>query len=107
MRFALPPVVFLVAACSPGLGPVVPGTEVERKMISLLEKFDRWDDDGDGALDPTELAAGLRGTGHRPDRVLAFYDTDRNGRVSIREAQAGYHRADEAERLIQQRLQGR
>ena len=68
----------LAASCSPGLGPVVPGTEVERKMIALLEKFDRWDDNGDGQLDRSELADGLKGTDHSPDRVIAFYDTDRN-----------------------------
>lgn len=97
----------LAASCSPGLGPVVPGTEVERKMIALLEKFDRWDDNGDGQLDRSELADGLKGTDHSPDRVIAFYDTDRNGRVSIREAQAGYRRSGEAEEMIRQRRQAR
>ena len=97
----------LAASCSPGLGPVVPGTEVERKMIALLEKFDRWDDNGDGQLDRSELADGLKGTDHSPERVIAFYDADRNGRVSIREAQAGYRRAGEAEEIIRQRRQAR
>jgi hypothetical protein len=90
----------LAGSCSPGLGPVVPETPVERKMIGLLQKFDRWDDDGDGELDHAELDAGLKGTEHKPERVIAFYDTDGNGRVSLREAQAGYARSGEAEKQI-------
>lgn len=91
------------AACSSGPGPVVPQTPVERKMIGLLEKFDRWDDNGDGELDRAELAAGLAGTEHRPEGVIAFYDTNRNGKVSLREAQAGYARSAEAESIVRQR----
>jgi Ca2+-binding EF-hand superfamily protein len=72
-------------------------------MIGLLEKFDRWDDNGDGELDRTELAAGLVGTEHRPEGVIEFYDTNRNGRVSLREAQAGYQRSAEAEAIVRQR----
>ncbi len=72
-------------------------------MIGLLEKFDRWDDNGDGELDRAELAAGLKGAEHTPDGVVSFYDTDGNGRVSLREAQAGYKRSAEAEEIIRQR----
>jgi hypothetical protein len=103
MKIRLLPFVFaaaLAGSCSPGLGPVVPKTPVERKMIGLLEKFDRWDDNGDGQLDQAELDAGLKGTEHKAERVIAFYDTDGNDRVSLREAQAGYHRAAEAEEKI-------
>ena len=103
MKIRLLPFVFVVAlagSCSPGLGPVVPKTPVERKMIGLLEKFDRWDDNGDGQLDQAELDAGLKGTEHKAERVIAFYDTDGNERVSLREAQAGYARSGEAEKQI-------
>ena len=72
-------------------------------MLGLLEKFDRWDDNGDGELDAAELAAGLAGSDHQPANVIAFYDTDGNRRISLREAQAGYHRADDAERRIRER----
>lgn len=72
-------------------------------MIGLLEKFDRWDDNGDGELDRSELATGLEGTEHKPERAITFYDTDANQRISLREAQAGYSRADEAEKLIHER----
>ena len=91
------------AACSSGPGPVVPQTPVERKMIGLLEKFDRWDDNGDGELDRAELAVGLAGTEHRPEGVIGFYDTNGNGTVSLREAQAGYARSAEAEAIVRQR----
>ena len=93
----------LLAACSSAPGPVVPKTDVERKMIGLLEKFDLWDDNGDGELDHAELAAGLKGTEHTPEGAIAFYDTNRNGRISLREAQAGYKRSAEAEEIIRQR----
>jgi hypothetical protein len=103
MKIRLLPFVLVAAlatSCSPGLGPVVPETPVERKMIGLLQKFDRWDDNGDGELDRQELATNLQGTPHNPDRVIAFYDTSGNGRISLREAQAGYARSGEAEKQI-------
>ena len=82
-----------VTACAPAIGPVVPKTPVERKMIGLLQKFDRWDDDGNGQLDREELAEGLVGSGHSADAVMEFYDTNRNGLISLKEAQAAYGRA--------------
>ncbi len=97
LRLILSAIVLLSAACHTGLGPVVPKTPEERKMIGLLEKFDRWDYDGDGELDMKELAAGLkeRGSNYTADYVIGFYDTNGNKKISLREAQAGYHRADE------------
>jgi Ca2+-binding EF-hand superfamily protein len=100
----------LLVACQPisspdPVGPVVPSTTVERQMIGLLEKFDRWDDDGDGQLDRAELEAGLAGTPFQADRVLEFYDTNRNGGISLQEAQAGYKRAAQAEANIKARGQ--
>ena len=91
------------AACSQGLGPVVPQTQTERKMIGLLEKFDLWDDNGDGQLDEPELEMGLKESEHKAANVIDFYDTNRNGTISLREAQAGYSRADEAEQRIKAR----
>ena len=91
----------LCCSCSSELGPVVPETAMERQMIGLLQKFDLWDDNGDGELDASELASGLKDSPYQPDKVLAFYDTDGNGRISIMEAQAGYKRAAEAETHLQ------
>lgn len=93
----------LAGACASGPGPVVPESETERKMIGLLQKFDLWDDNGDSELDRDELAAGLEGSGHDPDRTIDFYDTNRNRRISLREAQAGYNRSAEAEQRIKAR----
>ena len=95
--------VILCGACSSGLGPVVPKNKVERQMIGLLQKFDLWDDNGDGELDHSELAMGLEGADYNPDRTIDFYDTDGNRRICLREAQAGYSRAEEAEKRIQAR----
>jgi Ca2+-binding EF-hand superfamily protein len=80
-------------------------TVTERKMIGLMEKFDRWDEDGNGRLNHTELTLGLAGTDHQPANVIKFYDTNHDGSISLREAQAGYARADEADAIIQARKQ--
>lgn len=100
----------LCASCAPTpqLGPVVPKTPVERQMIGLLQKFDRWDDNGDGELSATELTHGINSLNGKPQQVtytandvINFYDTDHNGKLSITEAQAGYRRAPEAELKFQ------
>jgi hypothetical protein len=93
------PAAMLCGACSQGIGPVVPQSEVERKMIGLLEKFDRWDENGDGKLDESELSEGLAGSEHTAEGVIDFYDSNGDHMVSLREAQAGYRRAAEAEQL--------
>ncbi len=90
--FALP----LLAACA-GPGPIVPETKVEKQMIGLLEKFDRYDMNGDGQLDSGELVAAQKSTGHPPAEIIAFYDRDKSGTISLREAQRGFSRLDEAE----------
>ena len=58
-------------------------------MIGLLEKFDRWDENGDGYLTEAELVRTEELTGHPPAKVIAFYDTDGDGRISLKEAQKG------------------
>jgi len=90
-------IVVLSAACNTGLGPVVPKTPEERKMLGLLEKFDRWDYNGDGQLDQKELDAGLksRGSIYSADYVISFYDTSGDKKISLREAQDAYGRANE------------
>lgn len=96
-----------LSACSPSIGPVVPKTPVERKMIGLLQKFDRWDDDGNGQLDRQELAEGLAGSGHSPEAVMEFYDANRDGKISLKEAQNAYSRAPEADARIKARAAGK
>ncbi len=100
------PAAALFASCSPGLGPVVPQTPIERQMLGLLEKFDRWDDDGDGSLSRREIDHGIASLKGKPqqvnystDQVMEFYDTNRDGKISLAEGQAGYGRSVEAETL--------
>ena len=94
----------LCSSCSQGLGPVVPKTKVERQMIGLLQKFDRWDYDGDGQLDSGEITQGIDSLRGKPQQVsyttadvIDFYDTNRDQKISMIEAQAGYKRSAEAE----------
>lgn len=86
----------LAGSCSSGPGPAVPHNKTERQMLGLLQKFDRWDDNGDGELDQDELTAALVDTPYKAANVIDFYDTGGNRRISLREAQAGYKRAPEA-----------
>ena len=101
----------LVSCSSPPSGPpssAAPPTgspdspqsleDVERQMIALLEKFDRLDYNGDGFLTRKEILDGIRNEGveelapHELDRAFAFYDTNRDGRISLHEANAGFRR---------------
>jgi len=75
---------------------------VERKMIALLEKFDRYDYNGDGRLTRDEIRNGAREaemhevSARELDRAFAFYDTNRDGFISLAEANAGFRRGPEA-----------
>lgn len=86
-----------VVGCVSKPGPIVPETRVEKQMIGLLEKFDLYDLDGNGQLDAKELATAQKSTGHKPAEIIAFYDKSGNGTISLREAQRGFSRVDEAE----------
>ncbi len=66
-------------------------------MIGLLEKFDRWDENGDGQLVAKELRSAQKLSGHKPDKIIEFYDTNHNYGISLTEAQSGFSRATEAE----------
>lgn len=79
-----------------------PDTAVERQMIGLLEKFDRWDLNGDGRLTVDELGEAERISGKPAREILDFYDINRDGGITLAEAQAAYARSDEAERRTQQ-----
>lgn len=89
----------LCGACASNSVPKVPKTELEAKMLGLLEKFDLWDLDGNGELDEAELAAGLkeRNSSYEAKGVIDFYDTNGNGTISLREAQKGFKRTDEVQ----------
>lgn len=65
-------------------------------MVGLLQKFDLWDENGDGYLTETELVK-TKQAGREPSKVIAFYDKDGDKRISLKEAQSGLSRSDEAE----------
>jgi hypothetical protein len=88
-------------SCSTAPGPVEPKSKVERQMIGLLEKFDRWDENGDGQLVASELKQAKQLSGHPPDEIIDFYDTNRNRGISLQEAQLGFSRVKEAEKKVQ------
>jgi hypothetical protein len=82
-------VVAAVAACGPA-----PDSPQARQLqrFGLLEKFDRFDENGDGYLSRRELEAGAREVGvHFPpaemDQIVVAYDRNRDGRISLHEAQ--------------------
>ena len=88
-----------LAACSSGTGDAIPETRSEKQMLGLMEKFDRWDYNGDGELSLKEITTGIanikgtsRAVTYKAADVVKYYDKDGDKKVSLREAQAGYHR---------------
>lgn len=67
-------------------------------MIGLLQKFDRFDEDGDGYLTSSELKPAEQVSGHPRAKIIGFYDINHDDRISLREAQKGVSRVEEAER---------
>ena len=98
MKLMIATVVFSLAACAPH--------PVKRQMVGLLEKFDRWDYNGDGFLSLSELNDAERLSGVPATEIVSFYDTDKNGRISFKEAQSGMTREEEARNAVE-RLQTR
>lgn len=97
IRIAAALVTFLgIAACAPAPGPV------KRKMVGLLEKFDRWDYNGDGQLSYSELKDAEQIGGFSAAEIIRFYDTSGNGSISLSEAQSGLLRVDEAREVAEE-----
>ncbi len=88
--------ILAVSACAPSPGPV------KRKMVGLLEKFDRWDYNGNGELSPSELKDAEILSGFSKAEIIEFYDTDGSGTISLAEAQAGMGRVDEARDMVEE-----
>lgn len=68
-------------------------------MLGLIEKFDRWDYNGDGELSYREINTGIKGlkgstraVNYRAADVVKYYDKNGDKNVSLREAQTGYYR---------------
>lgn len=92
MKLTVGTVVFSLAACAP--------SPAKRQMVGLLEKFDRWDYNGDGHLSAQELADAEKLSGIPVDEIISFYDTGKDGRISFREAQSGMSRETEAQEEV-------
>jgi hypothetical protein len=88
--------ILALTACAP------PAGVVNRQMIGLLEKFDRWDYNGDGQLVLSELQEAEESSGFPAEDILKFYDTGKNGRISHTEVEAGVSRLDEARVVVNQ-----
>ncbi len=69
-------------------------------MIGLLQKFDRWDYNGDGYLVASELKDAEQLSGIDSSEIIEFYDSNMDGRISLTEATAGMSRVDEARELL-------
>ena len=84
-----------VIGCAPRPDPLA---ERHRQMIGLVQKFDRFDYNGDGYLTRQEIANGLREEGTLSltpaelDRVMVAYDLNHDHRISRHEAQLGADR---------------
>jgi hypothetical protein len=94
-HFAFLPL-FALAACASHPGPV------KRQMVGLLEKFDRWDYNGDGQLSESELKEAEQISGLPAADIIRFYDTSGNRRISLAEAQAGMSRLYEARDAVEE-----
>ena len=64
-----------------------------RKMMALLEKFDRFDYDGNGLLTRAEIEQGIKETGVQGvdkkelDATMKYYDVTKDGSISRWEAE--------------------
>lgn len=89
----------VVAGLLPSCTPVHDErSDQHRKMFGMLEKFDRFDDNGDGYLTRAELDAGIKARGivqltpAEMDKVMKAYDTNGDRRISLHEAEVGAKR---------------
>lgn len=97
MRYFLLLLPLLAASCGTP-DNIVPENHREKKMFAFLEKFDRFDYNGDGKLTKKEVRQGLREsdvhgiTDAEINKGFAEFDTDKDGTISFAEAQAGMRR---------------
>jgi len=86
----------ILLGCAAACTPVAEQPQArQRQMYGLVQKFDRFDENGDGYLTRGELATGIKesGTVHltpaQLDQVMQGYDRNGDKRISQREAQQG------------------
>ncbi len=83
-------------ACSPVAGkPKLDPISVERKMLNLQKNFNIIDSSKNHSLSPAEVKQGLIRSGstnvsdERVQKLVHFYDFNRDGKIDLREAQSG------------------
>jgi hypothetical protein len=87
---------------SPSGGSSREREDMERKLVGFQEKYDRFDENGDGYLSRSEVENGLinediEGIGSEEVPIIfAYYDTNRDGRISLAEINAGYEAGPDA-----------
>ena len=72
---------------------------IKRQMVGLIEKFDRWDVNGDGDLSEAELKPAEKLSSFSAGEIVEFYDTDGDRKISLEEAQKGVKRLPEAQEI--------
>lgn len=90
MKFLLPlPILFAACAHHDSHGEAAHG----RKMMGLLEKFDRFDYNGDGSLTRKEIELGIKEASvvqiepAELDAMMKHYDVNKDGRITRWEAE--------------------
>ena len=123
MKAALLLTALLAAACStpPGDTPASGGStasasdreEMVAKLITFQQRVDRYDDNGDGFLSRSEVSNGFANDGIEEvdsksvDLIFAFYDTNKDKRISLAEVNAGYDSGPDAALRLKEAQAGR
>lgn len=80
---------------------------MERKLIGFQQKFDRFDDNGDGYISRPELTAGITIenvdgiTTSQVPKIFALYDRNGDNRISLPEVNAAAEAGPDAALRIQ------
>ncbi len=90
------PLLATIPACSSARKPPEPDPDlVWRKMLQAQQDFPKHDTDGDGRLSHSEVKQALIRSGsadtsdQKVSKVIAFYDFNKDGKISLRETQSG------------------
>lgn len=97
----------LLVSCTGSSNNDLPDSDSERdvmarKLLTLQQAYDRLDDNGDGSLSRSEVAAGIvneKYEGTTKDTVplvFEFYDTNKNDLISLDEINAGIETGPDA-----------
>lgn len=94
--------IILILAVTGLMSCALPPGSINRQMVGLLEKFDRWDYNGDGHLVKSEIKDAASLSQFTEEEIINFYDTSMDGRISFAEAKSGMSRDAEAREIAAQ-----